>query len=769
MSARKTSAVGMIVLLAGWAMLADIVPTDIQQPGTQPRQVSSLETPDRCDNCHGGYDLNVEPAFTWRGSLMANAGRDPLFWATLAIAEQDFDGAGDLCIRCHSPDGWVDGRSTPTDGSALMEKDGEGVQCDLCHTMTNPDGSEHAGVQFAPFLAHDEGTPPTGYYGSGMYVLSGGSAKLGPYSDPAARHQAAKSNFHRDRSFCGTCHDVSNPAVGDLAPDNGTQATADPVTASGVPGAPVEGKAAFNNFPFMYGIVERTFSEFRASGLDDYLVSDFDQLPAELQSGALLAGYESATATGTGPDYVDGDARYYTCQTCHLRPVQGLGCNKAGAPLRDDLPLHDMTGGNYWVPDAIQWLDARGWLRLGGGLTTLQVDALNAGKVRALKQLNQAATLVVDEPTNTVKIINHTGHKLISGYPEGRRMWLNVKWYNNSGALIREDGAYGSLDVWLNGGWASVNSILDLNDPFTRIYESHPGMTQDWAKALSDLGYPSTMPLSYDRVTGGVTHTLGELAGSTPGTAFKTFHFVLNNTIVKDNRIPPYGMTYNEARARNALPEPATQYGNPGAGGTYDYFDVFQLDVPGGSAQYAEISLMYQPTSWEYVQFLYLNNTGQNAFLADEGRYLLEAWLNTGMAEPYVMAMAEWGKKATPPMPLMWVTGLTTWCVDRKGNIASACDTFAERETMAYVATIQDEGGAAISGAQVFTNIVDAGGNVLQSQQAFTDASGEATFTWRVPRRQAPGQYSIVVTDVIQSSYEYDATNSLTEVVFFIQ
>ena len=50
--------------------------------------------------------------------MMANAGRDPIFWATLAVAEQDFDGSGNLCIRCHSTGGWYGGRSTPTDGSA---------------------------------------------------------------------------------------------------------------------------------------------------------------------------------------------------------------------------------------------------------------------------------------------------------------------------------------------------------------------------------------------------------------------------------------------------------------------------------------------------------------------------------------------------------------------------------------------------------------------------------------------------------------------------
>ena len=28
--------------------------------------------------------------------MMSHAGRDPIYWATVAIAEQDFDGAGDL-------------------------------------------------------------------------------------------------------------------------------------------------------------------------------------------------------------------------------------------------------------------------------------------------------------------------------------------------------------------------------------------------------------------------------------------------------------------------------------------------------------------------------------------------------------------------------------------------------------------------------------------------------------------------------------------------
>jgi cytochrome c553 len=220
----------VVVLITGIALAADVVPTDIQQPGTQPGDIGNLESPDKCDNCHGGYNTSVEPAFNWRGSMMANAGRDPIFWATLAIAEQDFDGAGDLCIRCHSSGGWLAGRSTPTDGSGLAAGDSDGVDCDTCHKMTNPNNGEHLGVMNPPFVANDG---MNGYYGSGILSLWGGSDKLGPYDDATARHQAMQSNFHRSKDFCGSCHDVSNPVVGNLAPNNGTQETGDPVGRQG--------------------------------------------------------------------------------------------------------------------------------------------------------------------------------------------------------------------------------------------------------------------------------------------------------------------------------------------------------------------------------------------------------------------------------------------------------------------------------------------------------------------------------------------------------
>ena len=96
---------------------------------------------------------------------------------------------------------------------------------------------------------------------------------------------------------------------------------------------------------------------------------------------------------------------------------------------------------------------------------------------------------------------------------------------------------------------------------------------------------------------------------------------------------------YDTARARNVLPVPADQYGNPGPGETYQHWDEFELQPPTGAAS-GVIRLLYQPTSWEYIQFLDLANNGSNAFLGNEGTYMLEAWLNTPtlMAEPHVMA-----------------------------------------------------------------------------------------------------------------------------------
>jgi hypothetical protein len=636
-----------VLLLAPQAFAATTVPTDIQQPGTQPGEIGALEGVNKCDNCHGPRNKGVELAHEWSGSMMGHAGRDPIFWATMAVAEQDFDGSGDLCLRCHATSGWLAGRSTPTDGSGLQETDSDGVDCHFCHAMTNPDNSEHVGAMSPPFIANDGGTPAKAYLGSGIASLWSGNEKLGPYSDVNPPHGFVSSTFHRSVDYCGSCHDVSNPVVGDLAHNNGTQEGAPPVVSSGIPGSPVAAKAAFNNFPHQYGVIERTFSEYKSGQLVETLVSDYATLPADLQAGAIEAARNAALQAGTGGDYADGTDRYFSCQTCHMPPTTGIGCDKNGVPTRTDLPTHHLTGGNYWMPGAIAYLDSVGKLRLGGGMSQDQLDDLAAGALRAQTQLELAASLEADPLPNTVRITNLTGHKLISGYPEGRRMWLNVEWYDDQDVLLQIDGEYGPLVDGngqpvmatdpATGSDVQVRSILDLSGSGTKIYEAHYGLTQQWANQLLSLGTAASLPLDYDRLTGAVTTTLGDLAAEPADAHHESFHFVINNTVIEDNRIPTWRMRYDDALIRNSLPVPSSQYGDPGPGGVYEHFDRHTFAPPTGAVR-GEVKLLYQTTSWEYIQFLQLANDGSISFLADEGDNMLEAWINTGMSEPHEMA-----------------------------------------------------------------------------------------------------------------------------------
>jgi len=653
----------MSVCTQAWA--AATVPMEVKMPGTQPEDGVSLDLNGDCDQCHEDSGVGVSIVSDWRGSMMSHAGRDPLYWATVAIAEQDFDGAGDLCIRCHTMSGWLGGESTPTDGSALSEANAaEGVGCEVCHVMTNPDDSEFIGVQNAPFIANDGVASPDteGHYGSAQLSMWGSNERFGPYGDANAKHKWDQSQFIRSVDFCGSCHDVSNPVVGDLAPNHGAQI---PLT-SGFDGQldtpdnerNIESKAAFNHSPYKYGVVERTYSEYKAGLLSQTPVSDYLTLPADLQAGAIQTAYDAALGptdpndpgyNPNAPDYVDGTQRFFSCQTCHMPATTALGCNKNNVLLRSDQPMHDLTGGNYWMPDVIQYMDAEDTLVLGDDLTALENSGIVAGKLRALNNLENSATLSVTG--DTVKVVNLTGHKLISGYPEGRRMWLNIEWYDGvDPEPMRTDGNYGPLELsWdINGDGDvtpadTVDTLLDLSGTNTRIYEAHGAITQDWAEKLVTVNPAyGSVPVEYDRVSGAPVYTVQDVVDQAPGTFHETFHFVLNNKVVKDTRIPPYGMDYDEAAKRNILPVTETPlYGNPGSGGSYNYWDEFTLTPPPGAVT-ATIRLMYQPTSWEYINFLYQANNGSVAFLANEGANLLDAWLNTGMAAPHVMASTTW-------------------------------------------------------------------------------------------------------------------------------
>ena len=70
-----------------------------------------------CMACHGGtIDQNTGHGGNWAGSSMASAARDPVFRANQIIVNNAIrtatgeNGAGNICMRCHSPNGWLSGR-----------------------------------------------------------------------------------------------------------------------------------------------------------------------------------------------------------------------------------------------------------------------------------------------------------------------------------------------------------------------------------------------------------------------------------------------------------------------------------------------------------------------------------------------------------------------------------------------------------------------------------------------------------------------------------
>jgi hypothetical protein len=117
---------------------------------------------------------------------------------------------------------------------------------------------------------------------------------------------------------------------------------------------------------------------------------------------------------------------------------------------------------------------------------------------------------------------------------------------------------------------------------------------------------------------------------------------------------------------------------------------------------------------------------------------MLDAWLNTGMAAPYVMASTVWGNAPVPAEIPMIVDSLTTWSTDKQGNFAAMTDTFNVRDTVGIRAHVVDnvEGQAvsALSGAQVFVEVRNAAEDLVISLQGFSDDAGNADMRWNAGR-----------------------------------
>lgn len=254
-----------------------------------------------------------------------------------------------------------------------------------------------------------------------------------------------------------------------------------------------------------------------------------------------------------------------------------------GAEHRDDLPTHGFAGVNSWGVRAAR-------ASVGQTASGVTMEMVEASEARNLAMMQSAADLQVSRPmglfdpqTMLVRVVNQAGHKLPSGYPEGRRMWLNVRFYNGSNTLLAERGVYNPSTAAFNGAG-------------TKVYEAKLGL--DAAMAT--------------------------LTGKPAGVGF---HFAINNTWFFDNRIPPRGFTNAGFAGVQAAP----------VGYTYQdgqHWDNSLYTVPTGAVR-AEVALLHQTTTKEFIEFL------RNANTTDaRGMVAYEIWEALGKSAPVTMATA---------------------------------------------------------------------------------------------------------------------------------
>lgn len=424
------TALFLAVSIKAHAQVVPMAIEDFHLSGTQIGDTSSnnITTSNTCIACHGGYDPANEPHANWTGSLMGQAGRDPLFFAQMTTANQDVGNVGYFCMRCHVPLSFVTGHAYVSDGTTLNDVDRDGVSCHFCHSMVDPvyqPGLSPA--QDLPILNALAEVPE--FYGNSMFVLDPTGLRRGPYSDALAPHDFVESSFHRSSNFCGTCHDVGNVAVtrqvdGTYRYNNINEST------------PTEDLA--QQFP-----LERTFTEWKLS--------------AFANGGVDMGGRFG----GTGPTVVS------TCQDCHMPKATGRGC--FFGPERTDLARHEFAGASAWVLEIIA--------RYYEKDPAVSQSALAVGRASAVSMVQRAASLELQQACGSVRtrVINESGHKIPTGHIEGRRIWVNVKCLDENDVLLRE---YGHYDP----------ATAELDEESTQIYEMHVGLSE---YASSVTGYPA--------------------------------------------------------------------------------------------------------------------------------------------------------------------------------------------------------------------------------------------------------------------------------------
>ncbi|MDZ7362517.1 MAG: cytochrome c family protein [candidate division KSB1 bacterium] len=177
-----------IALALGLAACENPESTKLPTPpvvSTPKFKISDFTAPEQCAPCHPNHYNE------WRSSMHAYAFVDPVFFAMHERGQKETNGRLDqFCTKCHSPIASLTGETPPFfNRQALSPISKQGVQCDVCHTITKINKIANADFELTP-----------------------GNTKYGSLADPVPNsfHQSAFNAIFDRSEICGVCHEVRN-------------------------------------------------------------------------------------------------------------------------------------------------------------------------------------------------------------------------------------------------------------------------------------------------------------------------------------------------------------------------------------------------------------------------------------------------------------------------------------------------------------------------------------------------------------------------------
>jgi len=350
-------------------------------------------TSGNCALCHSNAEhagalrdpagRGVAPFDLWRGSMMANAVRDPFFRAAMAAevaaVPSQRDAIEAKCLRCHAPmaaeeiraRGGTIGAELLSIDSPLTELARDGVSCTACHQIEAKGLGEPASF-------------------SGGFTINGDREIYGPHANPHGGSMRTVVDYwpvhadHVTRSeLCATCHtlfvetrDASGRKTGDVLPE------------------------------------QTPYLEWRNSSFLDERHCQDCHVPTASEGGAPIR--TRIAREPAGGDFAEIEAR---------------------APVG----RHLFVGGNTLIPAILK--ANRDELKVVAPDEALDFTIAAARDQLAERTARLEITGVVPGADFVVRIVNLAGHKLPTAHPS-RRVWLRARVRARGGRVVFSSGDF---------------------------------------------------------------------------------------------------------------------------------------------------------------------------------------------------------------------------------------------------------------------------------------------------------------------------------------